>query len=586
MNSILSNLGPRYSRRNSATPIILGFLLLIIAIAVLTYFLTRDDEDKNKPEKTPDLPTVSNVGVEKTLNPDSSVPESSTSETYEIGGGKTETYQIEYNTGEQFSDDEKKLLSKNVDLTVSWNNGTGFDNVTEMIIKRKIGGTAKKTITYIKSGSSDDIQNFFKSKKDGLSLKFDNIGDDGNAYSVVGKNTISISVKIPDPDNTTGTKTIEIFPGTAEADIPVDIGLGDLSSTLEITSSRSQMYYPVTSSFNINNLEISKDIYSIKPSLSLTRQGSPIPFSQMLKLKCDNSDTLNTVNNDFHFIIPDTSKPGKFKLQVAKETGDGKWVKVCDTTNQLALNDVSSGASIFELVTSDKESEYGSSYNKFMIKGNTTANDLFMHVKVANSIPKLYMGKVEDMNADEYESMDMLIGSSGDQCGSGPNKYKFYMWKKGTGYHVGNSGFYNDASIDGSNAARITIKQDPDNNDKVDMYWGSTQLDGEHYKLLPFSWVPNTLGVARPALKSRFFDQGVIKSEYRIWCHNGKEMKTLAEFNKHIDSRGVVCDRENAKYCLEELMESTMSTDFKVTANTEAGNACSKKYNCEPDIWF
>lgn len=66
MNSILSNLGPRYSRRNSTTPIILGFLLLIIAIAVLTYFITRDDDDEGKTNlKTPDLPTVSNVGVEK-----------------------------------------------------------------------------------------------------------------------------------------------------------------------------------------------------------------------------------------------------------------------------------------------------------------------------------------------------------------------------------------------------------------------------------------------------------------------------------------------------------------------------------------
>ena len=537
MNSILSNLGPRYSRRNSTTPIILGFLLLIIAIAVLTYFITRDDDDddKNKLEKTPDLPTVSNVGVEKTLNPDSSVPESSTSETYEIGGGKTETYQIEYDTGEEFSDDEKKLLSKNVDLTVSWNNGTGFDNVTEMIIKRKIDDTVKRTITYIKSGSSDDIQKFFKSKQTGLSLKFDNIGNDGNMYSVVGINTISISVKIPDPDNTTGTKTIEIFPGTA-ADVSVTIGLGDLSSTLEITSSRSQMYYPVTSAFNINNLEISKDIYSIKPSLT-----SPIPFSQMLKSECGNNDTLNQVNNDFHFIIPDTSKPGKFKLQVAKEAGDGKWVKVCDTTNQLALNDVSSGASIFELVTSDKESEYGSSYNKLMIKGTTTANDLFMHVKDSDSTPKLYMGKVNVMNADEYESMDMLIGPSGDQCGSGANKYKFYLWKKwsdGYGYHVGQNGFRMDTSIDGSNATRITIKQDPDNDNNVLMFWGSTQLDGENNKLLPFSWVPNNAGVARPALKSRFFDQsGVIKSEYRIWCHNGKEMKTLTEFNKHIEPK-------------------------------------------------
>lgn len=537
MNSILSNLGPRYSRRNSTTPIILGFLLLIIAIAVLTYFLTRDDEDKNKPEKTPDLPTVSNVGVEKTLNPDSSVPESSTSETYEIGGGKTETYQIEYY--EQFSDDEKKLLSKNVDLTVSWNNGTGFDNVTEMIIKRKIDGTEKKTITYIKSGSSGDIQNFFISKQTGLSLKFDNIGDDGNAYSVVGTNTISISVKIPDPDNTTGTKTIEIFPGTVTADIPVTIGLGDLSSTLEITSSRSQMYYPVTSSFNINNLEISKDIYSIKPSLT-----SSSSFSQMLKSKCDNNDTLNTVNNDFHFIIPDTSIPGKFKLQVAKETGDGKWVKVCHTTNQLALNDVSSGASIFELVTSDKESEYGYSYNKFMIKGNTTANDLFMYVKVENSTPKLYMGKIVDMGADEYESMDMLIGPSGGQCGSGANKYKFYLWKKwssGYGYLSATSGFYMDSNVkpfptkDGeTEPARITIKQDPDNDNNVLMYSANGQVDGNDNNLRVFT----NNNTKSPVAKTYFFDSdGNIKDNHNIYCHNGKEIKTLTEFNKHIEPK-------------------------------------------------
>jgi len=536
MNSLLSNLGPRYSRRNSTTPIIIGFLLLIIAIAVLTYFLTRDDEDKNKPEKTPDLPTVSNVGVEKTLNPDSSVTESSNSETYEIGGGKTETYQIEYNTGEQFSDDEKKLLSKNVDLTVSWNNGTGFDNVTEMIIERKIEGTVKRTITYIKSGSSDDIQKFFKSKQTGLSEKFDNIGDDGNAYSVVGKNTISISVKIPDPDNTTGTKTIEIFPGTV-TDVPVDIGLGDLSSTLEITSSRSQMYYPVTSAFNINNLEISKDIYSIKPSLT-----SPSPFSQMLKVECG-SNNLNSEENDFHFIIPDTSNPGKFKLQVAKETGDGKWIKVCDS-NQIALNTESSGASIFELVTSDKETEYGSSYNKFMIKGSTSANDMFMHVKVANSIPKLYMGKVNDMNADEYESMDMLIRSSGDQCGSGANKYKFYLWKKwsnGFGYLSATSGFYMDFKVkpfptkdDETEPARITIKQDPDNDNNVLMYSANGQVDGNDNKLKVFSG-NNTKS---PVAKTYFFDSdGNIKDNHNIYCHNHKEIRTLTEFNKHIEPK-------------------------------------------------
>jgi hypothetical protein len=60
---------------------------------------------------------------------------------------------------------------------------------------------------------------------------------------------------------------------------------------------------------------------------------------------------------------------------------------------------------------------------------------------------------------------------------------------------------------------------------------------------------------------------------------------TIAKFSTD-DSSGALCDRENAKYCLENLMESTASTSFLATANSEAGNACSTKFNCEPDIWF
>jgi len=33
-------------------------------------------------------------------------------------------------------------------------------------------------------------------------------------------------------------------------------------------------------------------------------------------------------------------------------------------------------------------------------------------------------------------------------------------------------------------------------------------------------------------------------------------------------------------------METTLSQNFKATADTAAGNACSIKYNCAPDIWF
>lgn len=530
MNSLLSNLGPRYSRRNNTTPIILGFLLLIIAIAVLTYFLTRDDEDKNKPEKTPDLPTVSNVGVKRTLNPDSRGSESGTSETYEIGGGKTETYQIEYNTGEQFSDDEKKLLSRNVDLTVSWDNGIGFDNVTEIIFRRKIDGTVKRKITHIKSGSTGEILKYFQSNQKGLSLKFDNTDDDGNMYNVVGKNTISISVKLPGKADET-----EIFPGTS-VDVPVDIGLDDLSSTLEITSSRSQMYYPVTSGFGMSDIDISKDEYAIKPIMT-----EEVPFSQMLKSKCGSDGTLLSVDENFHFIIPDTSNPGKFKLKTAKD--DDEWVTVC-SNNELAVTSVSSEASIFELITSSKQADSGSRYNKFMIKGNDDdVPDLFMYVeKPTSTTPKLYMGAITSMDADEYKSMDMLIGPSGSQCGSGPNKYMFKMWSASKaegyndrGFHDGCNGFR--FSKDFTPAAVVNIRQDPDNNDKVTMYTCGGQIDGEDGDLRKATFIPNNAGVARAAPKSKFFDDSGNAKNYKIWCYNGKEIRTLTEFNKHIEPK-------------------------------------------------
>ena len=153
------------------------------------------------------------------------------------------------------------------------------------------------------------------------------------------------------------------------------------------------------------------------------------------------------------------------------------------------------------------------------------------------------MGKVNDMNADEYESMDMLIGPSGDQCGTGANKYMFKIWSASVasnyddrGFHSGCNGFRFDK--DTPPEARVNIRQDPNDTDKVTMYTcGGRQIDGENYKLLPAAWVPNNLGVARAAPKSKFFDDSGNVKDYKIWCYNGKEIKTLTEFNKHIQPK-------------------------------------------------
>ena len=46
---------------------------------------------------------------------------------------------------------------------------------------------------------------------------------------------------------------------------------------------------------------------------------------------------------------------------------------------------------------------------------------------------------------DEYESMDMLIGPSGDQCGTGANKYMFKIWSASVASNYDDRGFHSVA---------------------------------------------------------------------------------------------------------------------------------------------
>ena len=275
MNSILSNLGPRYSRRNSTTPIILGFLLLIIAIAVATYFLTRDDDDDDKDKKDENtdenVPSIEDPTVTRTLLPDSSnSSESGTTETYEIGGGKTETYQIEYNNG--ISDIE---LSQNVKIGIEWSNRSGFDNVTKLDIEHYIDEVKKNTKSInryqnnAKSGTEiADNVNYFKNYAEELTHEFqgleptikDNNGSDISnpaAYSFVGTHTIKIiatytgedgsDVVITLSDGTSGTKPV--------------VSENDLAATLELTAPDVRVFTPIQGDFEIGEAEIDNQTY-------------------------------------------------------------------------------------------------------------------------------------------------------------------------------------------------------------------------------------------------------------------------------------------------------------------------------------
>ena len=297
MNSLLSNLGPRYSRRNNTTPIVLGFLLLIIAIAVATYFITRDDDDddgKDKKDEGETVPSIEEPTVKRTLNPDpSNSSESGTTETYEIGGGKTETYQIEYSQGvtvsrpvEQTSTLSQNELSKNVTIGITWGNKSGFGNTFRLEIEHWMKefddtgkGFVKKGDSVIKTkykhgrakGTSSDADEetedakYFKNFETGLNHDFTGDG----TYSFVGIHAIKIKAKYvanisTNPENT----DISLFDGTLEANKSqwVEVKATDLTATLNLTKPETRDYEPIQGSFTMSAVDIKNTAYYVTSS--------------------------------------------------------------------------------------------------------------------------------------------------------------------------------------------------------------------------------------------------------------------------------------------------------------------------------
>ena len=383
MNSLLSNLGPRYSRRNSTTPIILGFLLLIIAIAVATYFITTrdddddDDDDKDKKDEGEGegedggetVPSIEEPTVKRTLNPDSS--ESGT-ETYEIGGGKTETYQIEYNEGTTMSQPVAVTntlshleLSKNVTIGITWGNKSGFDNTFKLEIEHWVKefndtgkGFEKKGESVIKNKynhgkakgtSSDDDEEtedakYFKNFTTGLNHEFTGDG----SYSFVGIHAIKIKAKYVAKISTNPTnKDIVLFDGTLEANKNqwVEVKATDLTATLELTKPETRDYEPLQGSFTMGAVDIKNTAYYVTSSTGVdinTITGSNgsdpvylVPFlgssANKFYFRFKSDEKYLTASNDPPFSKTDTIDGALLITFISSTRGDDddtKWLRL------------------------------------------------------------------------------------------------------------------------------------------------------------------------------------------------------------------------------------------------------------------
>ena len=134
-------------KKNTKLGLIALLVVIILGIALTVYFGTQKTQTKTElPEDFG--PQIKVDSLSAKYNP-SSEEEEEVVEGYTIEGYAAEG-NINYTA-----------LSKSVDMSINWFNQAGFQNITELVIKRYIGDTAKATKTLKKAvdkNEVDDIQ--------------------------------------------------------------------------------------------------------------------------------------------------------------------------------------------------------------------------------------------------------------------------------------------------------------------------------------------------------------------------------------------------------------------------------------------
>jgi len=185
------------------------FTLVVVIIAVVIYFNTSPEEQpqtSNDPGPSPTLPTISDLIIAQTFSPDGNEP-------YTI-----EPYTIEPYTASDIID-----LSKNVNFTLTWKNGSGFkeSGVLQINVYHIVETTAQKKVLRNTSASTS---NFGESSVSISGLNKDETAADETTgpYSFVGNNFFKIVAVMP-----TGTADVTLYDGVSTKTRATNLGGSD-----------------------------------------------------------------------------------------------------------------------------------------------------------------------------------------------------------------------------------------------------------------------------------------------------------------------------------------------------------------------
>lgn len=251
-------------------------VVIIVGISLAVYFTTKKSSEET-PDKKPEL--TFDLDAKKTINPQ------------EEDNGTQEGYAIEYAGGEF------------IDLTLSWNNGQGFDKVVNELIFTR----------YVKKTKDDDENNWKKIQDDKKTEKADEISDNGS-----GSVTFS-GTGVYDNVDTKGWNIVRAYYNEVKPE--------NLLATAELEITDDDFDQVMTGEFKtiVIPVSIKEDSFKLDKTIKKTYYNLSLDTSdESTQRKLDESWYTLKQNGDIYTFIGSTGKPltlngnTEFKIQKYK----------------------------------------------------------------------------------------------------------------------------------------------------------------------------------------------------------------------------------------------------------------------------
>ena len=361
---------------------------------------TSDDTEKTSgPQLTFDQDATKTINENEDAEPTDDTDD--TDQTTQVDDSTTSTYKIEYAGGGDGSNA--------IDLTLSWTNGTGFDEVKKLVFVRSIDGVElQKETTEDATATSND-------SKGSITFEGTNIKDEVD--SAIGTNKVEAFAYDSEDKVMSG--------GNALATVTIEITQDDLDQTYE--GPYGDLTIPVTLSSETMKLDkiIKKTYYSISHApgfwFEIEKSGDKVKFKRKngMYLGIGGVDEFQLQKYKGRLVIMNNNKiyvPGKGMKDKTSVSTNDYWLAQCDLMGASLIVEDGTVRQNVEFVSPNKKyfAIYKSDGNFNVYMGSGSGNNTGM-IWTSDTEDEINMGMIQlrSFNSGERAQLRFINNKAG-----------------------------------------------------------------------------------------------------------------------------------------------------------------------------